>query len=171
MLKFLTAAGGGNILAIAGPIMVIVFGAGFGLGWDRKAKDVEQAQLEQENKLDDISDEVAVDTTKIADDVSAKITVRNAKQVSINTQAIKDAAILQGRLEGRAEGYQKGFDDAAKIPNTCINDPEFLPDGMRVGASSRYRAIFGSPEPIEQSSEAPILLGYPFDPPYNQQTN
>ena len=63
---------------------------------------------------------------------------------AIDLENIKQLARIEGELAGKVAGYKKGFEDAENIPNTCINDPEFLSDSMRLGAISRYEAIFGS---------------------------
>jgi len=165
MLKLLTAATGGNILAVAVPVAIILLTGSFGAGWHQKGKSFERAQAKQAAKLDALSVDVEVDTNRIANELSDKIKVRTNNQANVNLAAIEEAALRQGRLEGKAEGYHKGFEDAANIPNTCITDPQFLSDGMRVGASSRYEAIFGGPDTTEQPTSGAVLLGYPLDPP------
>ena len=163
MFKALTAMTGGHIVVIGLLAGTIIFGAGYGAGWDGKKKHEAKEQAKQTKVLDDKSITVQADTDKIASELKEKITVRMDGVQKINTQAIEEAAYRQGVLEGKAAGYEKGFRDAEKIPNTCYIDPAFLPDSLRIDAQSRYEAVFGSATLAGKDASGPVLRGYPVN--------
>jgi len=163
MFKALTSMTGGHIAVIGALAGVIVFSMGVGVGWDAKKKAVAKEQAKQTKVLDKKSITVQTDTDAIASQLKDKINVRMDGVQRVNTQAIEDAAYRQGVLEGKAAGYEKGFKDAEKIPNTCYIDPAFLPNSLRLDAQSRYEAVFGSATLAGPNASGPVLRGYPLD--------
>lgn len=145
---------GGEILAIGALAGVVIFGFAYMKGHSNGVASEVKKQVKAEKRLDGQSDTVAIDTDEIARKLSSKINTRMTGQSKANLKAITDAALIQGRLEGRADGYRKGFKDAVKTPNTCYGDPAFLPDSLRLGASSRYEAVFGSPKLAGQNARS-----------------
>lgn len=163
MIKWLSAAAGPE-LAVIGLLGALTIGGGSYV-WGRVdgSKICEAGKLAAVVKLDEKSDELAIDTDKIADELKDKIDSRMSAHNTINTGAIENAAYRQGVLEGKAEGYTKGFKDAAEIPDSCYDDPNFLPDSLRVGAVSRYEAIFGGPRLAGENAKSTEVRGYPQD--------
>ena len=154
MIKWLTGLGGWEILAIWGLSLGLASGFFYTKGAQHKANEIAAKVAQQDDKLDQASNDLSGVVDKIADDVNSKISVRVSDVKSETTEAIKEAALIQGRLEGRTEGYLKGFEDAEKIPNTCYNDPRFLPDSVRIDAESRYREIFGTQKTDKKSADS-----------------
>ena len=123
------------------------------IGYNERIEEEKRAGI----KLDEKSNIISGEIDYIAEAVKEKIEIRVSGQSADNIEAVKNAAYIQGKLEGQSEGYKKGFDDAETIPNTCINDPAFLSDRMRDDARSRYEAIFGSPSLAGQAPSSSSL--------------
>lgn len=159
MIKWLAAAGGVELALIGVLSGALIFGAGAykGKQWEQNAEAARQ--LEQEDELDGKSEAISIETGQIVDDLTDKIGRRMAGQSQATTKAIEESAKAVGRLEGEADGYLRGFKDAEeKLKGTCFTDPEFLTDGMRRDAESRYGAIFGGEKAIERTPPAADLL-------------
>ena len=159
MIKWLGAAGGAELAVIGLLGAALIFGTGthYGKKWE---KDAEAArQLTQTQELGKKSAAVSLDVDEIADDLSTKLGNRMSGRDLANAEAIEQNAKAVGRLEGEADGYIRGFNDAeAKLKDTCYTDPAYLTDGLRNGAKGRYGAIFGSKEVAGQDAKAGSLL-------------
>ncbi len=148
ILTGLSAMSGGNILGFAILGSLLIGGGSYVTGYVKgsNAEKAAEALREQNSQklLDGKSVDVSADIEKIASELGEKINKRVAGQAQVNTYAIEDAARKIGKLEGEADGYKQGFEDAKTITGSCYNDPKFLSDSVRVGARARYEAVFGS---------------------------
>lgn len=157
MIGWLTGASGGTLLAVAVPLALLVTGGSYIKGRMDGYSLCEAKALEAGLNLDKISGEVSINIADAMNSYKQGYDARNSNIVKVNTDAIEAAALKIGKLEGQAEGYKKGFEDAAAIENTCYNDPDFLSDSLRHGAESRYEAIFGGAELAGKPSPAPTV--------------
>lgn len=165
MFKFLGAAGGVELALIMVLGAASIGGGSYVWGRVDGAEICKGSNAEAGGKLDAQSFKVSVDTEEILGGLKEGIDSRVKAQTKINTDEIESTAKTVGKLEGQAEGYIKGFEDAKDLlKNTCFTDPAYLPDGMRDGAIARYEAIFGSAVTADgtgkKRSSEPVF-GYP----------
>ena len=116
--------------------------------------------IKTEAKLDKKEDTIIIDTTEIAEKLNEKVKIRVNGVTNTQLERIEKAAKKEGYLLGVSDGHKKGFEDAKAIPNTCINDPAYLPDSLRDDARHRYQQIYGG---TEDARSAPRRSAVPSD--------
>lgn len=124
---------------------IVSVGTARALGYSAGVKDTKAAHATEALRQTGIEDVTAADINAAIDDYAAADVTRTQIITADDVNGAVALAEQQGRLEGKADGYRKGFEAAAALPNSCFNDRGATPRELQDAAASQWRAIFGAP--------------------------